>query len=284
MIVTFSNDSCCVFCKGMKMNKSKLFLMMTFFSSFLVADDQFLNHKTLFNQVMNFVGESDFIHSCSKNIQTKIDEITTAQMFDLGDEPASEKYQELGRQAQFKVGIPEDRHLPIKKLNPTSPLGELAGAIAEADAIYVNEDKFDKRAFGAVHCMLCHESIHVKYNDKVVDQIIEIIVLIGASVGTFLILKTFDVRVLRKTLSLVVGFSLSSYVTSQYHHFMECRADTEGHYATQCSSCVREHGARRAVLFEKEDCPLKYNGYLWAQDLEKIAQGLGDKKCAHHRE
>ncbi|OGB86198.1 hypothetical protein A3J41_00410 [candidate division TM6 bacterium RIFCSPHIGHO2_12_FULL_38_8] len=64
---------------------------------------------------------------------------------------------------------------------------------------------------------------------------------------------------------------------------MERRADVEGHYATQCSSCVREHAQNRKRLFEEENNPLKNQGYLWANDLEKIAQDLGDKKCAYHR-
>ncbi|MCX5924323.1 MAG: hypothetical protein NTZ68_02780, partial [Candidatus Dependentiae bacterium] len=73
--------------------------------------------------------------------------------------------------------------------------------------------------------------------------------------------------------------------------FMERRADIQGMYATQCSSCIRKEIQERKNRIMK-DCPdlpvdfLEYlsnlEGYLTPAELEQIAQDLGDKKCAYH--
>ena len=185
---------------------------------------------------------------------------------------------------RFALGIPQDRHLPIKKLNPASPVAPLVGAIAESDAIYVNEEKMDKAAYGATRCALFHESVHAKYHDKAVDGMMECVVLIGGSVATNSALKALNINAWRKRISCMVALGLDMYTTFAFSSFKERRADIEGHYATQCSSCVLEHADRRKQLFEVENSPLKDNGYVWAAELEKIAQDLGDKKCAYHSE
>jgi hypothetical protein len=259
----------------------KAIFIISFTGSCIIAHEP-LNKQTWLTGIIGAIGQSTIIHLCSEHIQTRIDKVTSSQIMNLGDEPASQKYQELGSQAQFAVGIPLERHAPIKKINPASPVAYMFGALAESDAIYVNEEKFDKATYGSVRCALCHEAVHVKYHDKVADGILEIVALIGATIGAFLILKTYDIVRLRKTLSFIIGLGISSCASLQYHQFMERRADIEGHYATQCSTCVYEHAQRRKQLFEEENNPLKDHGYLWAADLEKIAQELGDKKCAYH--
>lgn len=233
-------------------------------------------------QILNAIGQSDPIHMCSEHIQTKIDAATTHQFMQLGDEPASLKYQELGSEAQFELGIAQEHHLPIKKINQASPIAHIIGAVAESNAIYVNEEKFDKEVFGSVRCAIFHEAAHVKYHDKVMDGMVEICMLVAGSVGAFITFKQINVEMLRKTMSFLLGLGMAAYASSEYSCFMERRADIEGHYATQCCLCVRESAQRRHRLFEIENHPCQHNGYLGALDLEKIAQDLGDKKCAYH--
>lgn len=239
------------------------------------------NQETLPAKIVGFIGQSSLIHAYSTRIQTKIDKLTTQLIFSYGNEPASKKYQELGTQAQFAVGIPKERHLSIKKMNLDSPFARMVGAIAESNAIYVNEEKLDKRTHGQNYAALCHEAVHVKYHDKAVDSMSEIIGFIGSAIGTHIVLKTLNVVAWRKRLSFVVACGLTMYVSQKGHYFREQRADIEGHYATQCSSCVFEHAQLRKQLFEIDNA-LKYSGYLHFADLEKIAQDLGDKKCPHH--
>ncbi len=259
----------------------KAMLMILCSTMYLVADES-LNHRSKAVEIIGSIGESNFMHACSENIQIKMDVMITPSIMKLGHEPASQKYQDLGMQAQLAVGIPQKICLSIKKVDQASPIALLIGAVAESDAIYVNEEKLDKRIYGAVSCALHHEAVHVKYHDKMADSLLELIMLTCGTIGVFFVLKSFNVVAWRKTLSLMTALGLNLCTSNGYHHFMERRADIEGHYATQCALCVREHAQVRKELFEVENSPLKDNGYLWACDLEKIAQDLGDKKCAYH--
>lgn len=260
--------------------KKLLGLFILAMSSLQASDGS--DQQTWLAKIMGVIGKSSFMHVYSTKIQVKIDKATTHSLLNFGDEPASQKYQDLGREAQFAVGIPEHRHVPIKKINPESPMASLVGAVAESDAIYVNEEKMDKVLYGSVRSTFFHEAVHVKYHDKAMDQAIESFGLLSATVGTYAVLKLLNIASWNKNISLIVGFALVSYTGNKYHHFMERRADIEGHHATQCSCCVREHAQRRKQLFEVECCALKDNGYLWSADLERIAQNLGDKKCLNH--
>lgn len=259
----------------------KIIFLLSLSACFVQPSESF-NQKTWPAKIMGFIGQSSQMHAYSTHIQTNIDKLTTQLMLRYGNEPASQKYQELGTQAQFAVGIPKEHHLPIKKMNLDSPFTKMVGAIAEAGAIYVNEEKLDKRTHGQNYAALCHEAVHAKYHDKAVDSMSEMVGFIGTAIGTHAVLKTLNVVAWRKRLSFVVACGLTGYASSKYSHFREQRADIEGHYATQCSSCVFEHAQLRKQLFEKENNPLKNSGYLCFADLEKIAQNLGDKKCSYH--
>ena len=266
----------------MRFKSIKKFIFLLSFTACFVQPYESFNQKTWPAKIMGFIGQSSLMHAYSTHIQTKIDKVTTQLIFHYGNEPASQKYQELGMAAQFAVGISKEHHLPIKKINLESPLARAVGAIAEAGAIYVNEEKLDKRTYGQNYAGLCHEAVHVKYHDKSVDALLEVVGFIGTAIGTYAVLKALNVVAWRKRLSFVVACGLTVYASSKYSHFQEQRADIEGHYATQCSSCVFEHAQLRKQLFEKENSPLKNSGYLYCAGLEKIAQDLGDKKCAYH--
>ncbi len=242
-----------------------------------------LNQETLSAKIVGKIGQSNLIHYYSKNICTKMCGYVQ-KLFQYGDEPASEKYQALGKQAQCAVCVAKHRQLPIRKLNTASPLAPLVGAITEPNAIYINEEKMEQRTYGTAYCTLCHEAVHVKYADNAASDLFPLAAFGLTWFGGCAALKALNIVRLRKTASFAVAVALCYYVGMQYKQFMEKRADIEGHYATQCSSCVREHAQNRKRLFEDEHCPLKDNGYLWANDLEKIAQDLGDKKCAYHIE
>lgn len=259
----------------------KTFLSLLFMAPYLVADESF-NQKTSFSEIMNSIGESKFIDGYSKHIQKKIDQVIHHKIMNYGDELASQKYQELGFLAQSAVGISQNNHLPIKKINPDSLIANSVAAIAESDAIYVNEKMLDARTYGAMYSALCHEAIHVKYHDKSVDQLLELSVLIGSSMAMFLVLQSLNFVTWPKSLSFMIGLGFSSYTSFEYRCFMERRADIEGHYATKCSSCVLEHAQLRKILLEEGSDLLINSGYLSFKDLEQMAQDLGNEKCSYH--
>ena len=261
----------------------KVTFLLSFTACFIHASEP-LNQKTWFAHSMELIGKSSFMEFCSKNIQTKIDQASTRKFVNIGDEPASTKYQEMGSQAQFALGIAQDRHVSVKKLNQALCMASLVKALAEADAIYVNEERMNEVSYGTARSSMFHEAVHVKYHDKMADTMIEDIGIIGGSIVLNTALKALNITAWRKRTSFMVALGLTTYASLSYRHFMERRADIEGHKATQCSSCVSESASRRKQSFEEKNSPLKDNGYLWSAELEKIAQNFGDKKCAYHSE
>jgi len=239
--------------------------------------------ETLLTYCIGVIGQSDFIHFCSKKIQTPLDQFLYKKTFNIGNEPASQKYQELGSQAQYAVGIPEEWHVPIFKLNPESPLTNTIAAMAQSNGIYVNEERLDALTFGQARCVLFHEAIHAKYHDSTCDTMLELATIILGSMLSHSILQKLNITSWNKLLSLVIALGISTSTSTNFHNFIEHRADTQGHYATQCSQCIHEHAQRRKTIFEDEHHPLKDYGYLWAHDVENIAHNLDDKKCDFHK-
>ncbi|MFA6065942.1 MAG: hypothetical protein WC707_02055 [Candidatus Babeliaceae bacterium] len=64
----------------------------------------------------------------------------------------------------------------------------------------------------------------------------------------------------------------------------ERRADLESLYATQCFKCVQEEKACQLSQDDDEDGYLEKKGYLYAEEIEKIAQDLyrEHKLCTVH--
>jgi hypothetical protein len=239
--------------------------------------------------IIGFITQSAPIYLFEKNIQTKISQLTTQKIMGLGDEMASPLYQELGQEAQHALEISPERHVPIKQIPSTSIMANYVGAVAEPDAIYVNEEKLNQRTYGMQRCAMFHEAVHKKYNDPSADTIIELVALVGGLFAAYKLIgyvkPAGQYKMLHGICTLIAGISTANIASAQYHQFIEKRADTEGHYATQCYLCVQESAARRQITFEQENNPLKNNGYLWATDLEKIAHNLEteNKICAYHQ-
>jgi len=79
-------------------------------------------------------------------------------------QPALQEYQELGKEAQFALGIPERNHVPIKRANPNEQRPNIV-AYAKRDGIYVYEEKLNHRPYGMKRFFLFHEAAHIKYRD-----------------------------------------------------------------------------------------------------------------------
>ena len=239
--------------------------------------------KSILLKVLEIIGQSSFVNIYSRYLQVKLDKVSTAKVFEYGDRLASEKYQLLGKKAQFAVGVSDFRHLPIKKLNSYAPGTLLVGAITEASAIYVNERLLDRASYGTAYSLLCRQAVSVKYHDKALDQIIEIIALLVVFFGMYALLSSLKiVLALNVIVSLIVSLAFNTYIHFKFKSFVARRSDIEGHLATQCATCIKESSYRRRELFEQENSPFKDSGCLWADDLEELAQQLDDKICSYH--
>lgn len=259
---------------------------MTFLLSFTACFSQAsepLNQKTWFSQAMDSIGQSSFMHSfsnCIKKLETS-----------HSNDPASPEYQALGSEAQCTLCTPQKHHLPIKKF-------DLPLALVASDAIYVNEADLNAREYGSRRATMHHEAVHAKYHDAAGLKLFSLAGLGFGIISAHTLLKALNITKYRKTLIATAGLSLMTYSLLKYKVFMERRADIQGMYATQCSSCIRKEIQERKNHIMK-NCPdlpaaeakrfvdfLEYlsnlQGYLTPAELEQIAQDLGDKKCAYH--
>lgn len=248
-----------------------------------------LDEKTLLHKLMGAIAQTAPVRLFNKHIATKVSHYKQLAL-KYGDEDAAAGYQDLSKEAQSALGIPEEHHIPTKKFDPECIMAKFAGAVAEPDAIYVNEEKLDQREYGDQRTALFHEAVHTKYNDMSMDLLLEFTALCTASYGAHRGIKSTKTpgrfKILHGIAVMLTGLVAADATSTQFGKFIERRADIEGHYATQCSTCVQESADHRRQIFEHDDNLLKNNGYLWAQDLESIAQALDQQqqKCDYHNQ
>lgn len=231
------------------------------------------------------ISQSRLAYLFEKYIQNKI---LSGSLF--GSLPASEKYQELGKQAQIDAQIPEEFHVPCTKLAEGSPLEDIIGAMAFPDAIVVNEKRVDKSLYGNQRVSIYHEAIHKKNNDLSLDTIIEVGTLLTAGFLAHKGLKWINPhgksRLFHVLCVSVASLSAMYAVNTNYKKMCERRADIEGLYTADCGACAREFAIRRTQCFEVEKNPIRFNGYLWPDEITQIAKDLEsqNKICAYHKE
>lgn len=241
-----------------------------------------LNQKSLWEKTIGSIATSYPMYWIEKNIEGKI----SFENVMFGDIPATPFYQELGKEAQYAVGIPKEYHVPIKKILPTNPMAAFVSALAFPNAIYVNEQKLNEQPYGVKRCAVYHEAIHKKYNDMTIAPMLEFFMFFGTMYGVHKILKSLQLSTALHVLGVVTpGVIATMIVCSKNHHYRERRADIEGFYATQCATCVQEMATDRHQKFEIDSHPLRNEGYLWAHEINLIAQDLQqqNKICAYHQ-
>jgi hypothetical protein len=257
-------------------------------------------------KAFNKFGQSKFTTWYCQYVQRKID-----QIMPYGHEPASAQYQELGKQAQNDLNIAPHLQVPIKKVKD----GSMFPAIAGSDGIYVNEQLLQDVPFGAQRYTIFHEAVHIKYNDAAVLGMCKIMGFFLGCTGMYELFDLLDIATLQKTTSILSGIITSIVIPFTCRQFMEHRADIQGPQATQCAACVQEEIEVRNQRYKKisqdsfntipkekqdkasqelkrrfpnksldEICERStvFFGYLSREELKKIAQELGDKKCKYH--
>lgn len=251
--------------------------------------NQSLAQKNTLAKLLGYLASTKIIYLFDKYVQNVIQQ-QMHKMIPYGNELASSEYQVLGQEIQTKVGIPKNYQVPIKILSPQYPMLKYVGAITETDGIYLNKEKFDQAKFSNKRCLLFHEAIHKKYNDLSFGQILELLVFSSSTISTYALLKKMD-KIYSKPwyvrwgIILLAGTIVNAFSSIKYQKFIERRADIEGCYASACHVCVKDLALRRKELFEEEYNPLKNNGYLFYEELIKIAQELEQeaKLCEYHK-
>ena len=247
-----------------------------------------LNKKNFFDSAIAWFGQSKFIQFIEKYYVLPLVQKMHKDM-NIGTEPADEKYQQLSKEAQDSLQIPQEQQLPTIKINQAYILKPYIAAQADPDGIYINQEALDARSYGAQRAALFHEAAHTKYHDMSVDSLVEIVGFIGGIVGFYLLMskiKPIDkFSFLRAAAAIIAGLISSPASSIIFHRYIERRADVDGFYALACSVCAQEMVISRRKSFEQDKNPLRYNGYLWADDIEKIAQDLAsqNKVCKYHQ-
>ena len=262
----------------MHYHKIKILCLLTIFNTFA---QEYGKPKTFFEKNIAVLGQSKPVYLFEKYICLPTRFIfRTLNNFD--DQLADPSIQELGKEAQLAVGISEKKCIPIKKLNPNIVNGS---AIAEPDAIYVNEQSFQRYNFGFKRCTMLHEAIHVKNRDSTMNFLIGGLTFLTLSSGLEKIIKKSRMvtrsKALQKSVIYVPSYLSTLYACKKFHYFGEQRADVEGYYASNCSSCVKE-----AIMLTKYNEEEKLAGYLDKNSSIKIAEDLEQqhKLCTFHQQ
>ena len=191
-------------------------------------------------------------------------------------------------EAQKKVGIPSDYHIPVyKKSESGLHAWALKGSLAAVDtnAMYVDEKAMSHSDYGSQRKAILHEAVHQKYLDPLYLKATVILCAIGSSLGVEVIkkpqvLSTTQFNLLKTVIPCCLTYALYEYLSP----LIEYRADLEAAYLTQCSACIASSASalrRSPVNFQDEYCS---KGYLSAHELEEIAQehARNGALCEYH--
>ncbi len=252
-----------------------------------------------FEKIMGVIGQSGALNWFSKNIHAKGEKLVFDLLKCKPEQASSEKAKILAEEAQSAVGIiDKTRHLPLMSLPLRIALLGIQG-ITISSSIFVDENLFDfytifnegeckkfKLDVGVPRCVLFHEAVHAKYHDSSLILLFNIFTAASAFTAAKYALQPISHNGLRNVLKCMIVAGTVKYSFKKITRFIENRADREGHYTTACAQCVRESAKWRELckgLSVKDgDNLVEWRGYLSSSDLNKIANDLGEKRCAYH--
>ena len=269
-----------------------IFLLLGMFSKVIGMPYQ----SSTMQHFVNRCGKSQLMNwgsqGLAKMYQSAISPYTTNELAPL-------EYQKLGLQCQRSVGIEPTRQVPI--FQGTSLMGVMQKkAIAMPGSITINQDCLDKMSYGEKRSLLSHESVHILYNDDFALKMTMLGSFLSGLGMSYSLLYTLQVGALGTAVGSLSGaIGLAMFLSKKYMAFMESRADTEGHYAVQCSSCVLDSASSRDKDYESAQTAFKNagqdlsigeiekrhvaGGYLSRSDLQKIARDLDGQECEYHQ-
>jgi len=237
-----------------------------------------LNDKGIIASVVDACAESKPVYLWEKYVQMPINRSLTS-LIGIGEALASEEYQLLGKEAQNALGIPEDKQIAIRKIDPTNIMIEVIPvAFSMPEAIYFNEKNLKDKPFGIKRCAAFVEAVRKKYNQAGAQSLI--------SVGTLITMCTLIYKATRlernnliKAIAIIGTIIGGGLVSKSCLRYFTYRAEVEGHYATKCYLCVQESAAFRE--HESINNPYALSKVI----LDEIAQDLKNQEqlCSCHK-
>ncbi len=166
-----------------------------------------------------------------------------------GDQDAKTEYQELGKEAQNLLTIPEKEQVIIKKLASHAPNFAYAPACMCNGYIFVKEEFMDRTWFGIKRVSLIHEAVHKKQFQPFEQQIV--------------------------------------ILNPSKYSKIEREADCEGALLGKCYRCTYEFSLKQPR--EKDTSPQAQSaremGYATYEQLGQISQQQQKQRllCSHHK-
>lgn len=265
-----------------------MILSLIGYSAFGVTND--LNHENTFDQFVGWLAQSKVTGFYKKQFYVPMSNLYL-WMLNWKFDDATKEYQELGKECQRKMGIPEDKLLPIKKLPEKYATRHpgLAG-MALSQYICVNENAINKDPITA-QVVLLHEAAHAKYEDQMLSATsayITAYIIGGTTQFIAAALLTSKIPwVSKKTENgiitcgaFIAGLGATKFLISKYRRYAERRADIKAFNAADCATCVSNFNFN----FRNDD--LSKDGYLKPSEVQKIIENLNDAKmyCDSHRD
>lgn len=243
-----------------------------------------LSNTSFIARMFDAIGQSRVMRIFNDKVQAQL-HVNILHKIMPCDSGVSSGYQALGLEAQSAIGIPKDKQLPIKKLSEQHPLAAFAGAIAEPDAIYVNEKRLQNVAYGVRRFAMFHEAVHVLHNDMATDQVIELCgyATIAPFVYRLLSINNYALPV-KIVGSFVTATAINILLETRFLKFVERRADCIALERINCAQCVKETIDRRRESITKENNPLWVKGYIMPDEMEVVERHYRsqNKFCEYH--
>lgn len=237
--------------------------------------------------------------------------------------PASKENEQLWKQAQTDLQIPEDYYAPIQEMdvgnNQEKPSAQLLLNIAhmDVDTMYMHPI-LDKKSYGTKRQAFYHEAVHHKYLDQFslwrntklypVGAPFIMYALVATKTGSYCSYKFHNHKTplisrFSEQLSTVIALASGFYafaatsffvkkaqntVLKEYtstSEYIEHRADLESAYSLQCSVCVEEFAHEKRSWRKESIAANIKNGYLSAEEFALIAQEhkRNNRICEHHK-
>lgn len=267
------------------MLKKIMILSLIGYSAFGVTND--LNHENTFDQFVGWLAQSKVTGFYKKQFYVPMSNLYH-WMLNLKFDDAAKDYQELGKKYQRKMGIPEDKLLPIKKLPEKYATRYRAAGMALSQYICVNENIINQNSTAA-QVTLLHEAVHAKYEDQMLSATAAYItayIIGGTTQFIAAALLTSKIPwVSKKTENgiitcgaLIAGLGATKLLISKYRRYFERRADIKAFNAVDCATCLDNF----KVHFRNYD--LSKDGYLKPSEVDKIIENLekANKFCDSH--
>ncbi|MGE4168812.1 MAG: hypothetical protein AB7E68_04640 [Candidatus Babeliales bacterium] len=194
---------------------------------------------------------------------------------------ASPEVQQLGKEAQEKLGIPPEQQVPIKLS------GSFLSNYNSSAGIFIGDNSNNPTN----RWILFHEAAHRKYWDPDIG-LPEVILsfpltyFIGTSIPKILqglgLINECSEGII--AYSILASFGMFSYFLTKHQAFRESRAEYTTLHALDCYVCPTESSILQSSQDSERGKEERKLGYFCTEDVQKVTDELRKKNrlCAYH--